>query len=144
MAAPWPAMEFTVDCSLLFFHTFLLSPAMFPLDFLFSGRCQALPIYCIHLSGNLLNGNGVCPWKHCCHISKQRMLLPSSHHITAAMMVSPEGTQDTNRIPTPKGAPWGDPGWESPRYWPQIAEVHIKGMVSINPDSFVFQYIEKC
>ena len=61
MAAPRPAMEFTVDCSLLFFHTFLLSPAMFPLDFLFSGRCQALPIYCIHLSENLLNGNGVCP-----------------------------------------------------------------------------------
>ena len=37
-----------------------------------------------------------------CHISKQRMLWPSSHHVTAMSMVSPEGTQDRNRMPTIK------------------------------------------
>ena len=35
-----------------------------------------------------------------CHISKQRVLQPSSHHITASLMVSPEGTQDGNMMPT--------------------------------------------
>ena len=40
--------------------------------------------------------------KYCCHISKQRMLQPSSHHITAAQTVSPEGTQDGNRMPAIK------------------------------------------
>ena len=30
------------------------------------------------------------------HISKQRMLQPSSHHMTAIWMVNPEGTQDGN------------------------------------------------
>ena len=29
-------------------------------------------------------------------------------------------------------------------YWPQIAEVHIKRMVSMSPDSCIFSYIEKC
>ena len=28
-------------------------------------------------------------------------------------------------------------------YWPQIAEVPIKGMTSMSPDSCIFQYIEK-
>ena len=34
-----------------------------------------------------------------CHINKQKMLQPSTHHFTAALMVSPEGTQDGNRLP---------------------------------------------
>ena len=38
--------------------------------------------------------------------------------------------------------PWGDSGWE--RYWPQIAEVHIKGMISVSPDSCIFSNTEKC
>ena len=37
--------------------------------------------------------------KYCCHIGKQRMLQPSSHRITAALMVSPEGTQDGGKMP---------------------------------------------
>ena len=35
-----------------------------------------------------------------CHVSKQRMLQPSSHLRTATPMVSPEGTQAGNRMPT--------------------------------------------
>ena len=71
--------------------------------------------------------------KCCCPISKQRMLQPSSHHIAASPVVSPEGTQDGNRMPRikqsaaaahpPDGAPWGDSGWESTGHWPQVAEV---------------------
>ena len=39
-----------------------------------------------------------------CHIGKQRMWQPSSHHITATLMVSPEGTQDGNMMPTIKSS----------------------------------------
>ena len=39
-----------------------------------------------------------------CHISKQRMLQPSSRHMTAALKVSPEGTQDRNRMPAIKSS----------------------------------------
>ena len=28
-------------------------------------------------------------------------------------------------------------------YWPQMAEVHIKGMISVSPDSCILPYIEK-
>ena len=41
--------------------------------------------------------------------------------------------------------------WWAPRklrmwktgYWPRIAEMHMKGMVSVSPDSCIFPYIEK-
>ena len=36
------------------------------------------------------------------NVTCQRMLWPSSHHVTAMSMVSPEGTQDRNRMPTIK------------------------------------------
>ena len=39
-----------------------------------------------------------------CHISKQRMLQPSSHHISVTLAVSPEGTEDRNRLPAIKSA----------------------------------------
>ena len=29
-------------------------------------------------------------------------------------------------------------------YQPKIAEVHIKGMISVSPDFCIFPYIEKC
>lgn len=45
--------------------------------------------------------------------SKQRMLQPLSHHITAALTVNPEGTQDVGRIPVLSHhllhLPWGVP-----------------------------------
>ena len=81
--------------------------------------------------------------KATCHISKQRMLQLSSHSLELPPRVSPEGTQDGNRMPaikqsttkaTPNHAPWGDSGWESTGYWPQRAEVHIKGIISKSPD----------
>ena len=57
-----------------------------------------------------------------------KVYLPSSSHQTAA---------------TPYGEPWGNSGWENTGYWPQLAEVHIKGMISVSPDSSIFPYIEK-
>ena len=48
---------------------------------------------------------------------------PSSSHQTAA---------------TPYSESWGNSGCENTRYWPQIAEVHIKGMISVSPDSCIF------
>ena len=41
-------------------------------------------------------------------------------------MMIPEETQDMKNT----------------EYWPQIAEVHIKGMISISPDSCIFPYME--
>ena len=29
-------------------------------------------------------------------------------------------------------------------YWPQIAEMHIKSIILVNPDSCIFLYIKKC
>ena len=36
-----------------------------------------------------------------------------------------------------------DSGWRRAGCWPQIAKAHIKGMISISPDSCIFPYIEK-
>ena len=67
-------------------------------------------------------------------------------------MVSPEGTQDRNRMPTiqqstaastPNGDTRGDSGGERTGYWPHIAEVHMEGMISMSPDSCLFPYIGK-
>ena len=44
---------------------------------------------------------------------------------------------------TPKGEPGGNSGCENTGYWPQIAEVHIKGMISVSLDLCLFLYKEK-
>ena len=46
-------------------------------------------------------------------------------------------------IATPSSVPWGDSGWEKTWYQPWIARVHIKGMITVSPDSCIFPYIEK-
>ena len=78
---------------------------------------------------------------------------PSSHQ--PFPVVSPEGTQGGDKLaahcpalshcgPHPYPcAPWGDSGWESTGYWPQRAEVLLKGMISLNSDSCIFPYLEK-
>ena len=53
--------------------------------------------------------------------------LPSSSYQTAATPYGePRGTQDVKT-----------------RYCPQIAEVHITGMISVSPDSYIVSYTEK-
>ena len=44
----------------------------------------------------------------------------------------------------PKDKFCGDSGWERKGYWPQTAKMHIKDMISINPDSCIFPHVEKC
>ena len=44
----------------------------------------------------------------------------------------------TDAAATHDGAPGGHEGWESPGYWPRVAEVHIKGIILGSPDSCTF------
>ena len=67
----------------------------------------------------------------------------------------------------PDGEPWGNSGWRpdvphlavsccsnlqwwtvrrlmrSPGYWPQISEAYSKGLISVDPGSWIFPYTEK-
>ena len=45
---------------------------------------------------------------------------------------------------TPYGESWGNVGCESTRYWPQIAEERIKGMISVSSGSRILPHMEKC
>ena len=36
-----------------------------------------------------------------------------------------------------------DSGWENTGYWPQVAEVYIKGEISVSPDYCICSYTEK-
>jgi len=59
---------------------------------------------------------------------KQTMLQPLSHHITVARTVSPAETQNA----------------KSTGCWAKVGEVHVKGIISVNPNPCIFPYIEKC
>ena len=59
-----------------------------------------------------------------CHISKQRILQPSSHYSHPGWWALRKLRMETNGLPTakpsapaatPSGAPWGDSGWERNR-----------------------------
>ena len=77
------------------------------------------------------------------HISKQKMLQTSSHHMTATWSGSPEETQNEHKERLPSSCQLlqtrptvhsGNSGWEDTGHWPQIAEVHLKGMTAVSPD----------
>ena len=90
-----------------------------------------------------------------CHISKPRMLFQSSYHI-GANNGHPRRNSGWQRMPSVKPpaseAAWppascvsrGASGWEESEYTPWTAKVHIKEMISMNPGSCIFPYIEKC
>ena len=42
------------------------------------------------------------------------------------------------------GELWGNSGSENTGHWLQISKVHIKGMISMSPDSCTFKCTEKC
>ena len=48
-----------------------------------------------------------------------------------------------NNTCNPAAVPCGWALRENAGYWPQIAEMHMKGMISVSPDSCIFSYIEK-
>ena len=61
-------------------------------------RMQLAIIILSEVSQNMSSVSEGC----CCHVSKQRVLHPLSHHISADLMVRPDGTQNGNRMPTIK------------------------------------------
>ena len=66
----------------------------------------------------------VQPWRN----SGRKEYLPFSSHRTVA---------------TPHGEPWGN--WcENIGFWPQMAEVHTKGIISMCPDSCIVPCICVC
>ena len=51
-------------------------------------------------------------------------------------------------LPQAATTPYGEQGTknmsnQTAGCWPQIAEMHVKGMISVSPDSCIFPYIEK-
>ena len=66
-------------------------------------------------------------------------------------LVAPEGTQEGKNTcpilairlqPLPTVSPEELRG-ENKGQWPQTAEVHVKGMTSVSPDTCIFPYIVK-
>lgn len=48
------------------------------------------------------------------------------------------GLQDVSHAaPSPNSAPWGETGWRRTGYWPKVAKVHIKEMISVSPDAHI-------
>ena len=88
-----------------------------------------------------------------CRISREKMLQRSSHHVRAALMVSPEGTQDRNIMPpaiqssdtvvTPQRYTLRKLRMRKHRVLPQKDKVHIKGLTSVSPDYCIFPYVEE-
>ena len=44
---------------------------------------------------------------------------------------------------TPYSEPWGNSEWGNIAYWPQLGEVHIKGMISVSPKLLASSHTEK-
>ena len=44
-------------------------------------------------------------------------------------------------VATPYGEPQQSSGYE--KHWPQIDEIHMKGMISLSSVSCIFSYVEK-
>ena len=96
----------------------------------------------------------MCQWKRnaSCHISKQDIaVLKSSHysHPDGEPWGNSRLQQDACHIAVNHWSPpdhtlWGDSGWKSTGHWPQTAEVHGRGVISVSANSCIFSYIEEC
>ena len=94
-------------------------------------------------------------WNTCCHINKQKLSHSSAIAATTdGELMSPGETQEGVGISS-RNKPVGIRLQPLPvvnlketqdvktGYWTQITEVHIKGMVSVSPNSCIFLYVEK-
>ena len=63
-----------------------------------------------------------------------------SHQAIIVMLPQPSGQL---LQPPINDVPWRDSAGESTGHWPQTAEVHTKGMISVSPDCCIFPYTEK-
>ena len=87
-------------------------------------------------------------WNISCHVGKQRMSRSSAISATTRWWAGElQATQEEyllssslQTIATPYSEPWRNSGSENTGYWPQMAEMYIKRMISVSPDSCIFQY----
>ena len=82
--------------------------------------------------------NSLMNEKCCCHIRKQGC------YGCQATTAAPETAKTLSHCSHANSAPWGDSGWKRTGYWPQIAKTHIKGMMSMTPDSYIFPFTRDC
>jgi len=87
-----------------------------------NGMLSAIPVNkdatVTTMDGEWVSSEGTQEGKNTCHLAAVRLQpLPAA---------SLEETQGVKK-----------------EYWPQIAEVRIRGMISVSPDSCIFSYIEK-
>ena len=78
----------------------------------------------------------MCELKYFCHISKQRMLWASNHHITASPMVrmNPEGTQEGKKEYPPSNSQLLQPSTSPPR-WCSLRKLRIRKHRTVVPDN---------
>ena len=79
-------------------------------------------------------------WKFTVHL----LLKPGLENMNRECQLPYQYTKDVAAIESsvtvgvPDCAPLGDSGWN----WPWIVKVHIKGVISMSPDSWIFLYVE--
>ena len=103
--------------------------------------------------------NGPVMWRNAATLSVNRMVQPSSHLMTASLgelcTGCPPSSHQLMQLPPPPPPPPHPSSLNQqctlktqdedriPGYWPQIADMRIKGMISVSPDSCILPYIEK-
>ena len=111
-----PGCPVSVCLTLLLVHSFILRNGIFPAISVNKDVVTRKPAI---TDGELVSPEGTQEGKNSCHLTAiRRQSLPS---------MSPEEARDMET-----------------RYWPQRAEVPIKGIISVSPFSSIVPYIEKC
>ena len=100
--------------------------------------------------GNMISGSSAFSksslniWKFTVHL----LLKPDLENMNKVSQMPYQYTKDVVAIESsatvgvPECAPLGDSGWKVTGYWPWIVKVHIKGVVSMSPDSSIFSFVE--
>ena len=82
-------------------------------------------------------------WSISCHINKQGCQSHQLFRPSRRDFLSLEGTQKEQRLGSNDDQGTKDVKKQITGFWPQIAEIHMKGMISVSPDSCIFPDIEK-
>lgn len=112
------------------------------------------PRFSPHLRTNMITVKSFLLWKDNVpalspkqRVLRSSLLYPHNHWETEGLRVEAlrwaAHCQSLCHCSFPRSAPWGDSRWERTGHWPQTAEVHIKGIVSMSPDYCIFPYTEK-
>lgn len=97
---------------------------------------------------------GHCKWKILPPISVNKGCCGHQAITFSCPEMSPVGTQDEaccqalSHCSHPQqctlNVSWVYSGWMRTGYWPLMAKVHMKGIISMRQVSYIFPYIEKC